>query len=98
VDCGDGSALNTGVTGNFTCSYAAAGIYIVRIKDNTCLGTGFPRIYINNRLDQQKLLTVEQWGKGKWTSMAKAFYDCRNLTLTADDSPVMKSPFSVESK
>ena len=56
-------------TGDYTCNYAAAGTYTVRIKDNTGAGTGFPRIYFNISGDKRKLLTIEQWGKGKWTSM-----------------------------
>ena len=45
-------------TGNYTCEYAAAGAYIVRIKDNSGLRTGFPRIYFNNGGDKLKLLTI----------------------------------------
>ena len=74
VDCNnDGVNEATAQTGDYTCNYAAAGTYTVRIKDNTGLGTGFPRIYFNTGGDRQKLLTIEQWGKGKWTSMDCAF-------------------------
>ena len=71
----------------YTCSYAAAGTYTVRIKDNTGLGTGFPRIYFNFGGDMLKLLTIEQWGKGQWTSMNHAFAGCENLAGQATDSP-----------
>ena len=88
VDCNnDGVNEATAQTGDYTCNYAAAGTYTVRIKDNTGLGTGFPRIYFNASGDRQKLLTIEQWGKGKWTSMNSAFYGCSNLAGQAADSP-----------
>ena len=61
-------------TGDYICTYAAAGTYTVRIEDNTGLGAGFPRIYFNlTSGDMRKLLTIEQWGKGKWTSIKSAF-------------------------
>ena len=34
-----------------------------------------------------KLLTIEQWGKGHWTSMSYAFAGCENLAGQATDSP-----------
>ena len=88
MDCNnDGVNEASAQTGNYTCNYAAAGTYTVRIKDNTGLGTGFPRIYFNNGGDMRKLLTIEQWGKGKWTSMAYAFFGCSNLAGQATDTP-----------
>ncbi len=88
VDCNnDGVNEATANTGNYTCNYPAAGTYTVRIQDNTGLGTGFPRIYFHNTGDAPKLLTIEQWGTGKWTSMAIAFYGCYNLAGQASDSP-----------
>ena len=66
VDCNDdGTDEATGQTGNYTCDYAAPGIYTIRIKDNTGARTGFPRIYFNNGGDAQKLINIEQWGTGK---------------------------------
>jgi surface protein len=88
VDCNDdGINEATGRTGNYTCTYPSAGVYTIRIKDNSGLGTGFPRIYFNNLGDRLKLLTVAQWGAGNWTSMENAFHGCANLTLTASDAP-----------
>ena len=88
VDCdNDGVNEATAQTGNYTCSYATAGTYTIRIKDNSGALTGFPRIYFNNGGDSQKLLTIVQWGKGKWTSMASAFFGCANMTMTATDAP-----------
>ena len=88
LDCDDdGVHEATGVTGSTTCVYTSPGTYTVRIKDNTGSGTGFPRIYFNNSGDKDKLLTIEQWGTGQWTSMRRAFYGCSNLAGQATDVP-----------
>ncbi len=82
VDCdNDGINEATAQTGNYTCDYGAgnAGTYTIRIKDNSGAGTGFPRIYFNNGGDKDKILSVNQWGTGHWTSMEDAFYGCSNL-------------------
>ncbi len=83
----DGIDEATGVTGDYTCDYAAAGTYTIRIKDNSGAGTGFPRIYFNLGGDKDKLLSIDQWGTGKWTSMERAFYGCSNLAGQASDAP-----------
>jgi len=70
-----------------TGDYPVAGTYTVRIQDNTGLSTGFPRIFFYDHGDRRKLLTIEQWGTGKWTSMNKAFFGCENLAEQASDSP-----------
>lgn len=88
VDCdNDGVNDASAQTGNYTCNYPATGTYTVRIQDNTGLGTGFPRIYFNNGGDRQKLLTIEQWGAGKWTSMEQAFMGCTYLAGQSSDTP-----------
>ena len=90
VDCNnDGTDEATGQTGNYTCDYGSGneGTYTIRIKDNSGAGTGFPRIYFNNTGDKDKILSVNQWGTGKWTSMASAFHGCSNLnSATAVDN------------
>jgi surface protein len=88
VDCDDdGSDEATGQTGNYTCNYTSASTYTVRIEDNAGDGTGFPRIFFNGGGDAQKLLSIEQWGTGKWRSMNSAFYGCSNLVGDATDAP-----------
>jgi surface protein len=88
VDCDDdGTDEATGVTGDYTCDYGTASTYTIRIKDNSGSGTGFPRIYFNNGGDKLKLMTIEQWGTGQWTSMNRAFNGCANLTIPATDLP-----------
>jgi surface protein len=90
VDCdNDGVDEDTGLNGSYTCDYGVGneGTYTIRIKDNSGSGTGFPRIYFNNDGDREKLLTIEQWGTGKWTSMDSAFSGCSNLAGQAVDTP-----------
>jgi uncharacterized repeat protein (TIGR02543 family) len=90
VDCNnDGINEATAQTGNYTCNYAAAGTYTVRIKDNNGDGTGFPQIFFNDDGDARKLIDIEQWGTGKWASMNSAFKGCLNLMWgqQATDTP-----------
>lgn len=84
VDWGD-SNTDTGTTTSATHVYAAAGTYTVTIS-----GT-FPRIYFNDAGDKNKILSVEQWGTGTWTSMNGAFYGASNLSVNALDAPDLSS-------
>lgn len=80
VDWGD-LTTPTNHTGNATHTYATAGTYTVSI-------TGlFPRIFFGGISDEQKILTVEQWGDNQWTTMNAAFEDCINLQGNFTDSP-----------
>ncbi len=80
VDCdNDGTDEATGVTGDYTCSYNSIGVYTIAIKDNTGKREGFPRIYFNYEKDREKLIGINQWGTGKWTSMESAFMGCFKL-------------------
>jgi uncharacterized repeat protein (TIGR02543 family) len=80
VDWGDGT-IESNLTGEATHTYTSTGTKTVRIS-----GT-FPRIYFNYSGDKDKFLTIEKWGEIEWTSMAKAFYGCSNLTYNATDAP-----------
>ena len=91
INCGDSSATNgVSITGDYTCSYGSAGIYTISIY-----GT-FPQIYFNNSGDKEKLLSVEQWGTGVWTSMQNAFYGANNLVLNAIDIPNLTNVSNME--
>ena len=68
-------------TGDVTLTFPTPGIYQVEISGD------FPRIYFNNSLDKEKILSVEQWGDINWTSMERGFYGCKNLTVPATDAP-----------
>ncbi len=97
VDCdNDGTNEARAQTGNYTCNYATAGTYTIRIKDNNGAGTGFPRIYFNGNGDKDKLLTIEQWGTGQWTSMKTAFLGCKNLAGQASDTPNLSNVTSMD--
>jgi hypothetical protein len=99
VDCNnDGTDEATGVTGDYTCDYTSlggAGTYTIRIEDNTGAGTGFPRIYFNNGGDRLKLLSVDQWGTGKWTNMGGAFFNAANMNVLASDTPDLSNTTSL---
>ncbi|MEW7278318.1 BspA family leucine-rich repeat surface protein [Aquimarina sp. 2201CG1-2-11] len=80
IDWGDGT-VDTNVIGTATHTYVALGIHTIKISGN------FPRIYFSQFEDQNKILTIEQWGTMKWDSLAFAFNGCKNLTLRATDTP-----------
>jgi len=86
IDCdNDGILEAENQKGDYTCNYAAAGTYTVKITG------AFPRIFFDhpydNTHDNEKILSVEQWGGGKWSSMKQAFFQCSNLEVNAKDSP-----------
>ena len=96
VDCDDdGIDEVVGATGDYTCDYTGdypghfppEVVFPLRIKDNTGTGTGFPRIWFRSAWDADKVETIEQWGRGKWTSMDGAFEGCFNLAGQAVDAP-----------
>ena len=97
VDCdNDGTDEATGVTGDYTCSYDSAGVYTIVIKDNTGKREGFSRVYFNT----DKLIGINQWGTGKWTSMAYAFSRCSKLNDAggaATDKPDLSGVTSMRS-
>jgi surface protein len=75
-----------GATGDATCNYDRPGTYTIRIKEKSH-GNGFPRIYFNNSGDKDKIISVDRWGTGVWSSMAYAFYGCSNLAGQSVDTP-----------
>jgi surface protein len=80
-DFTDGAAETTLQTGDVTHDFGAPGTYTIRIT-----GT-FPAIYFASANDRAKILSVDQWGTGAWTTMEQAFRGCTNLTITATDVP-----------
>ena len=84
VDWGDG---NTSVhTGDFVYTYATAGTYTVTISGD------FHQLYFfSNSFDNDKLLSVEQWGDGLLLSLSQAFVGCDNLVINASDTPNLRS-------
>ncbi len=86
VDWGDGSS-DSNVTGDITHTYAASGIYQVSITG------AFRRIYFDDFFgtsglnDNYKIISIDNWGTNKWSSMSNAFAGCGNLDLLATDIP-----------
>ena len=77
----DGVFDEFNITGDISHDYGAQGTYTVKIHGD------FPRIYFNNTGDKNKIVSVEQWGIGEWTSMNSAFYGSANLVNNATDTP-----------
>ncbi len=84
VDWGDGT-ITTGETGDATHTYGVPGTYQVSISGV------FPRIFFNGitttDTDANKIVTINQWGNIRWTSMERSFEGCGNLDVTATDAP-----------
>ncbi len=82
IDWNNDSIIDeTGITGNATHNYGSAGIHTVRI-----VGT-FPRIFINEGSEKDKIVSIEQWGTTAWTSMANAFSGATYVINNAQDTP-----------
>jgi len=77
----DGTFDEFGLTGNVTHDFGTVGTYTIRVQ-----GT-FPRIYFNYTGDKEKIISIDQWGTGSWTSMERAFYGATNLIGNATDTP-----------
>lgn len=86
VDWGDGR-IDQGVTGDIIHTYEVAGTYSISISGD------FPRIYFdgafnnNDKYDNEKLISIDQWGDIQWRSMEKAFYLCSQVESNAVDTP-----------
>ena len=78
----DGIIDETGLSGPLTHDFGTAGIYTVRVYNAT------PRLRFGNSGDKDKIISIDQWGNGKWFyDMARAFYGCSNLAGQATDIP-----------
>ena len=87
---GDGNA-STNVTGNQTHAYATAGAYAVSISG------GFERFHLNgDPANAPGLLSIEQWGNARWTSMEDAFRGAANMEYNAVDAPNLSGVTSME--
>ena len=75
IHWGDGTS-SKGVTGGIIHSYPTPGTYTVSISGR------FPRIYFNDSGDKSKLISIEQWGNNKWTSMENAFLGCDSMNIS----------------
>ena len=89
VDCDSNGSLEAmNQTGDYTCTYGSSGTYQVRILGDVNNGLqGFPQVYFANGGDKLKVLSIDQWGIGEWSSMAGAFWGASNMTVNATDVP-----------
>ncbi|MFK8011995.1 MAG: BspA family leucine-rich repeat surface protein [Marinicellaceae bacterium] len=76
-------------TGNATHDYGVAGTYTINIK-----GT-FPQIEMSFSGEEEKILSVEQWGTNRWASMRNAFRGASNLIVNAQDTPNLSQATSL---
>lgn len=83
IDCNNDGVVDASVAAStqHTCNYPTPGVYTVRIA------SAIPRVYFSGQGDKLKLLSVDQWGTGKWGSMRNAFYGCSNMDVKAFDVP-----------
>ncbi len=84
IDCNsDGVWEARNVDGDYKCVYDVPGIYKVSISGQ------FPAIIFNspNSCDNEKIISIEQWGSIKWETMNHAFSYCSNLVVNANDIP-----------
>ena len=83
IDCNNDGVVDASVAANtpHTCNYSTPGVYTVRIA------SAIPRVSFSGQGDKLKLLSVDQWGTGKWRSMMNAFYGCSNMDVKASDVP-----------
>ena len=92
VDWGDGTST-IGITGDITHEYNKQGTYTVKIDGE------FPRISFSKnheKSDAKKLVSIEQWGKVKWKSMAGSFDGCSNMEGNARDKPNLSNVTNME--
>lgn len=85
VDWGDGSAIQRVRTADGEAGlihqYSTPGIYTVTMN-----GT-YNQIRSSGSKDPLKLIEIIEWGSNKWSTMQDAFYNCRNLKITASSLP-----------
>ena len=77
IDWGDGLVQQT-TQDNPTHNYELSGRYTIK-----CSGKSSRMFFAN----QSRLSAVKQWGTNKWSTIDSAFYNCKNLSISALDAP-----------
>lgn len=82
IDFGDGT-VESFVNGNISHTYSQPGTYTVKISGK------LPRLFFYNSssTNRSKIVSIDNWGDIKWTSFDRAFYECENLIINANDAP-----------
>jgi len=86
----DGTIDETGLSGSVTHDYGVADTYTIRIRGS------YDSIAFNDWGDKEKILSLEQWGTNKWTTMDSAFSGAVNLTVPATDAPDLSAVHSMK--
>ena len=83
-----GNPTNKGTetaTNTHTITFPNAGTYKISISGGA---PEFSRINMFNSFNSEKLISIDQWGSIKWSSMESAFQDCKHLRdYNATDTP-----------
>ncbi len=97
VDWGDGTS-DSNVSGDITHTYIAAGTYQISISGQFP-GTNFfgGALGDDSPVDNQKLISIDQWGDIQWSQLNSAFYACANMDMEAQDIPDMNQVFNLDS-
>jgi len=91
IDWGD-HQFNNNVTSNLTHSYLTPGVYTISIIGN------YPAHYYSSpNRDNDKLVSIDQWGTQEWKSMRQAFYYCETMTYNATDIPDLSAVTNMDS-
>ena len=77
----DGVFDQFGITDAVTHDFGVAGTYTIRIFGS------YDSIHFADGGDKEKILSLDQWGTGSWTSMESAFRGAMNLLVPATDTP-----------
>ncbi len=82
IDWGDGNTTTYSGPGDRSHTYESAGEYTVLVSGNvTGVRLG------DDRANAKQLLSIEQWGDARWTSMESAFAGASSMAYRAVDSP-----------
>ena len=87
----DDTEKNTSVTGSITHTYLYAGSHTVKIYGK------FPQMLQSASTYAEKLKKVTQWGSQIWESMDSAFARCKDLVISATDTPDLSNTSSMRS-
>jgi len=77
----DGTFDEFWLTGPVTHDFGVPGTYTIRIDGS------YQRFLCNYTGDQEKLVSLDQWGTQAWVNMDSAFAGCSNLEIPATDTP-----------
>jgi len=81
----DGVFDQFGITDSVTHDFGVAGTYKIRIFGS------YESIRFADGGDKLKILSLDQWGTGSWTSMERAFLGAANLLVPATDTPIFSA-------